>query len=431
MPRSAAFFDLDKTLMAGSSGMVFARVASGHGMVSRRQLARWGRDHIRYRLRGSTDEETSELLRVARETFKGVPEQDIIRMAPEVLAGEPASVRTDIYSVGVLLYHLVTGGYPVEGGTVLDLIAAHREGRVRRLSERRQDLPLPFVQVVTRALAPNPADRWPTAGAMLEALADAADGGDGVDVGEPRITFELSADFVGGVALNASSFVTDMASRGHGIGVHADIGGQGYLDLADFTLALVEQRDALEALGVDVVHVSGICSPSQWVEAAINAGFDATTGMVEFCLSSYPGAYPMTCGDAANECHGAAVTDWEHKLHPWRTSTSTDWLTHDDAGELLLVAGESGTGVHCMSEHAAGSTGRCRTDDADIPELISLIDEFVAAREPGRLNVLTLSWSIGGPPSAGFADDLFAAVASSFDATELAWATLPEIVAAA
>ena len=73
--------------MAGSSGMVFARVASGHGMVSRRQLARWGRDHIRYRLRGSTDEETSELLRVARETFKGVPEQDIIRMAPEVLAG--------------------------------------------------------------------------------------------------------------------------------------------------------------------------------------------------------------------------------------------------------------------------------------------------------------------------------------------------------
>ena len=85
--RGAAFFDLDKTLMAGSSGMVFARVASEHGMVSKRQLARWGRDHLRYRLRGSTDEETSELLRVARETFRGVPERDIIRMGPEVLAG--------------------------------------------------------------------------------------------------------------------------------------------------------------------------------------------------------------------------------------------------------------------------------------------------------------------------------------------------------
>ena len=85
--RAAAFFDLDKTLMAGSSGMVFARVASGHGMVSRRQMARWGRDHLRYRLRGSTDDQTHELLRVARETFRGVPEREIRRMGPEVLAG--------------------------------------------------------------------------------------------------------------------------------------------------------------------------------------------------------------------------------------------------------------------------------------------------------------------------------------------------------
>jgi HAD superfamily hydrolase (TIGR01490 family) len=85
--RGAAFFDLDKTLMAGSSGMVFARVASSRGFVSRRQMARWGRDHLRYRLRGSTDEETSELLRVAKETFKGVPEREITRMGPEVLAG--------------------------------------------------------------------------------------------------------------------------------------------------------------------------------------------------------------------------------------------------------------------------------------------------------------------------------------------------------
>jgi HAD superfamily hydrolase (TIGR01490 family) len=85
--RAAAFFDLDKTLMAGSSGMVFARVASAHGLVSRRQLARWGRDHLRYRLRGSTDEETKELLKVARETFEGVPAREIHRMGPEVLAG--------------------------------------------------------------------------------------------------------------------------------------------------------------------------------------------------------------------------------------------------------------------------------------------------------------------------------------------------------
>ena len=85
--RSAAFFDLDKTLMAGSSGMVFARVANRHGIVPRRQLASWGWDHLRYRVRGATDEQTSSVLEVAKQTFADVPEKDIQRMGPEVLAG--------------------------------------------------------------------------------------------------------------------------------------------------------------------------------------------------------------------------------------------------------------------------------------------------------------------------------------------------------
>ena len=68
--------------------------------------------------------------------------------------GEPASVQSDVYAVGVLLYHLVTGHYPVEGGTVLDLVDAHQAGRRRALLDRRPDLPLPFVQVVSKALSP-------------------------------------------------------------------------------------------------------------------------------------------------------------------------------------------------------------------------------------------------------------------------------------
>jgi hypothetical protein len=63
--RAAAFFDLDKTLMAGSSGMVFARVANRHGLVPRKQLARWGVDHLLYRLRGASDAQTNSVLEVA------------------------------------------------------------------------------------------------------------------------------------------------------------------------------------------------------------------------------------------------------------------------------------------------------------------------------------------------------------------------------
>lgn len=83
----AAFFDLDKTLMAGSSGMEFARVARRRGLISRTQIFRWGRDHLRYRVNGATDEQTNEVLKMARDTLSNVSAQEIERMWPEVLAG--------------------------------------------------------------------------------------------------------------------------------------------------------------------------------------------------------------------------------------------------------------------------------------------------------------------------------------------------------
>jgi HAD superfamily hydrolase (TIGR01490 family) len=86
MSKAAAFFDLDKTLMAGSSGMQFARVAARGGVVTRRQLWSWGVEHLRYRLRGTTDARTNEVLKVARDLITGVPATTIERMGPEVMA---------------------------------------------------------------------------------------------------------------------------------------------------------------------------------------------------------------------------------------------------------------------------------------------------------------------------------------------------------
>jgi HAD superfamily hydrolase (TIGR01490 family) len=86
LARAAAFFDLDKTLMAGSSGMQFARIATRQGIVGRRQLASWGFEHLRYRLRGTTDARTAEVLKVARELIAGMPAKTVARMEPEVMA---------------------------------------------------------------------------------------------------------------------------------------------------------------------------------------------------------------------------------------------------------------------------------------------------------------------------------------------------------
>jgi HAD superfamily hydrolase (TIGR01490 family) len=85
--RAAAFFDLDKTLMAGSSGMHFGRAAYRTGMVSRKQLLAWAADHLRYRLRGTTDARAQALLAEVKDLLAGVPEREIARMVPELLAG--------------------------------------------------------------------------------------------------------------------------------------------------------------------------------------------------------------------------------------------------------------------------------------------------------------------------------------------------------
>lgn len=85
--RAAAFFDLDRTLIAGSSGLPWARAATNAGLISRRQMARWGVDALRFRLRGSTDEATEKLLREIKEVFRGTSAREIGRLAPEVLVG--------------------------------------------------------------------------------------------------------------------------------------------------------------------------------------------------------------------------------------------------------------------------------------------------------------------------------------------------------
>src|SRR6266850_985271 len=94
-------------------------------------------------------------------------------LAPELFAGHPATIGSDIYSLGVLLYHLMTGRYPVEGATFDAIAALHARRHMIPLSERRPDLPPPLVRIVEGALARDPAGRYRSAGAMEEDLLNA------------------------------------------------------------------------------------------------------------------------------------------------------------------------------------------------------------------------------------------------------------------
>jgi len=93
--------------------------------------------------------------------------------APEVLAGSPPTPQSDIYSLGVLLFELLTSTYPYVADDLGSLRGLHAAGTRTHLRDLRPDLPDPLVDAVERALDADPALRFPTAGAMEQALARA------------------------------------------------------------------------------------------------------------------------------------------------------------------------------------------------------------------------------------------------------------------
>lgn len=89
-------------------------------------------------------------------------------LAPEVLNGAPATVHSDIYSVGVLLYHLVTGAYPARAESVEALRQVHNKGTVRSLASAFPGVPAPLALVIDQALAAD-AEKRPASADELAA----------------------------------------------------------------------------------------------------------------------------------------------------------------------------------------------------------------------------------------------------------------------
>src|SRR5918998_3461607 len=83
----AAFFDLDRTLMAGSSGLHWARAAQRSGLLSRRQLWADGFANLQFRLQGSTEEGTERVKERVGLWLQGRRVAELDRLAPLVLAG--------------------------------------------------------------------------------------------------------------------------------------------------------------------------------------------------------------------------------------------------------------------------------------------------------------------------------------------------------
>jgi len=93
-----------------------------------------------------------------------------ISCAPEVLSGEPPTPRSDLYSLGALLYRLVTGRHLVDADNVIEVAGLARSGRSVPLRSLRPDLPPAFVATLERAFDVDPSRRWASAAEFERAL---------------------------------------------------------------------------------------------------------------------------------------------------------------------------------------------------------------------------------------------------------------------
>jgi hypothetical protein len=102
-------------------------------------------------------------------SFLGTPRY----AAPEQAAGRPVDGRTDGYALGCVLYECLTGRPPFPGGSGEAVLLAHLEAAPPRVTTLRPDLPPAIDQVVARAMAKAPADRFPSCRALVGAARQA------------------------------------------------------------------------------------------------------------------------------------------------------------------------------------------------------------------------------------------------------------------
>src|SRR6188768_599754 len=107
----------------------------------------------------------------SRLTITGIAVGTPTYMSPEQAVGERTlDGRSDVYSLGVLAYQMLTGRVPFSASNSMALLLKHVTERPKPISELRPDTPPAMVTAIERALMKSPEDRWPTAGTLRDAL---------------------------------------------------------------------------------------------------------------------------------------------------------------------------------------------------------------------------------------------------------------------
>ncbi|MBI3162445.1 MAG: serine/threonine protein kinase [Chloroflexi bacterium] len=97
-------------------------------------------------------------------------------MSPEQVKGNPVDGRSDVYALGIVLYRLLTGELPFSSDSTTALINAHVDLPIPDIRQIKNNIPAVWQEVVARAMAKEPNDRYPTAGDFARDVAEVASG---------------------------------------------------------------------------------------------------------------------------------------------------------------------------------------------------------------------------------------------------------------
>ncbi|MHC4778468.1 MAG: sigma 54-interacting transcriptional regulator, partial [Planctomycetota bacterium] len=118
-------------------------------------------------------------------------------IAPEIFKGLVIDRRSDLYSLGILLYQIATGNLPYDGTTQLEVIRGHFEGGALSPRESNPDLPEGLEHVILRLMAREPWERFSSANSVIGALNEVFGGDFGVETKATRESYILTGRFVG------------------------------------------------------------------------------------------------------------------------------------------------------------------------------------------------------------------------------------------
>jgi tRNA A-37 threonylcarbamoyl transferase component Bud32 len=153
---------------AHRAGLVHRDVKPGNVLVCRGDD---GQDHPKLLDFGLVKSEHGEVTEITRDgSFLGTPHY----ASPEQVRGEEADVRSDLYSVGVMLFRALSGKLPYASKNAMAIAMSHVRDPIPSFEERAPGLAIPpaFEVVVRRCMAKNPAERYPDADALLAAFAE-------------------------------------------------------------------------------------------------------------------------------------------------------------------------------------------------------------------------------------------------------------------